>query len=321
MSLDSDLKNADNCIEDDRSAHIVLISTLGSRIHYSPQLAAEYLRRIDVWVVLISFSLILATLDPTDIASKVGYFFVFFCWFFVGLSYVALMVILLNFVYYALSSTRFIFFPLIVSSFFVVYALIALGPVFQIVFFGDPDFSPKQPKFSELFYCLAIEQVFLTLYMHFTVRRRINPVDLAVESKSDSSPTADHKAADNFDNTYSDFDTDELTKVVKIGNLAFILRDISFLSAEEHYVNVRTASENVFVRERFSSVVDRLPNSIGYQIHRSYWVSYSEIEDIQKVNGKHLVITSTGESLPISNARKKDFMRNYLYTRGIVSLS
>lgn len=82
-------------------------------------------------------------------------------------------------------------------------------------------------------------------------------------------------------------------------------RDLVALSAELHYLRVFTSKGEALILYPFGQAVDELEEQ-GMQIHRSHWVAFTHIAQIERQGQNHTCITSTGLSLPVSRRRKRD---------------
>ncbi len=76
--------------------------------------------------------------------------------------------------------------------------------------------------------------------------------------------------------------------------------DILWITAQEHYVKIVTTKETRTVLYRFSDLVRDLYTYPGMQIHRSHWIAYEAISDIEKSGQTMKVTLSTGDILPVS---------------------
>ncbi len=77
---------------------------------------------------------------------------------------------------------------------------------------------------------------------------------------------------------------------------------IYWVEAQEHYVRVTTSSESRMVLLRFSDAVRELPASTGMQVHRSHWVAYADLKELQR-DGQNLKLKlRSGELIPVSRS-------------------
>lgn len=76
--------------------------------------------------------------------------------------------------------------------------------------------------------------------------------------------------------------------------------DLLWIKAQEHYVQIVTSSERKTVLYRFSDLIRDLDTYPGMQIHRSHWVAYAAIAEMEKSGQSMKVILTTGDSLPVS---------------------
>ncbi|SCA56047.1 putative LytTr DNA-binding domain family [Candidatus Terasakiella magnetica] len=76
--------------------------------------------------------------------------------------------------------------------------------------------------------------------------------------------------------------------------------DILWITAQEHYVKIVTTKESRTVLHRFSDLIRDLSSYPGMQVHRSHWVTFDAITDLEKSGQTMKVILSTGDIIPIS---------------------
>lgn len=83
-------------------------------------------------------------------------------------------------------------------------------------------------------------------------------------------------------------------------------RDLVALSAELHYMRVYTLEGEALILFPFGQAVSELEEvAAGLQIHRSHWVSLSQVEKVLRKGQGGLCITSTGAKFPVSRSRRK----------------
>lgn len=74
------------------------------------------------------------------------------------------------------------------------------------------------------------------------------------------------------------------------------------MSVADHYVEVITARGKAMVLLRLSDAMGEVGTTQGLQIHRSHWVALNGIERVRRVDGKVMVETKSGDSLPVSRS-------------------
>lgn len=80
--------------------------------------------------------------------------------------------------------------------------------------------------------------------------------------------------------------------------------DIVRVEAQDHYISVVTSSGQTTLKMSFSDCVDRLNEFSGAQCHRSHWVSFKHIKDIQRSGSAYTCILSDGTNIPVSRRRR-----------------
>lgn len=78
-----------------------------------------------------------------------------------------------------------------------------------------------------------------------------------------------------------------------------VSRDVIYLKAEDHYVQVQTTGGSCLVRKRFANAVADL-GSLGMQVHRSYWVAHRHVLTTVRRDGRTMLRVTGGHTLPIS---------------------
>jgi hypothetical protein len=84
-------------------------------------------------------------------------------------------------------------------------------------------------------------------------------------------------------------------------------RDIVFIEAQEHYLRVVTnCGEHLLLQGLTHAIAELEENGFsGVQIHRSVWVAWKHVEDVDMQTGATSVILSTGVALKIGRRRVK----------------
>ena len=78
-------------------------------------------------------------------------------------------------------------------------------------------------------------------------------------------------------------------------------REVWSISAEDHYVRVRTERGNHMTLYRFGDALRELPESAGFRVHRSHWVSRAALTRVIKEGGKTFVELPNEDRLPVSS--------------------
>jgi two-component system, LytTR family, response regulator len=79
--------------------------------------------------------------------------------------------------------------------------------------------------------------------------------------------------------------------------------DIRWISAEENYVRINTASEKHFFRETMTSLQQRLDPNVFLRIHRSAIVNLHHVREIKnEANGEATVLLDTGDRVRMSRS-------------------
>lgn len=78
------------------------------------------------------------------------------------------------------------------------------------------------------------------------------------------------------------------------------------LKAEDHYLRIYTDAGEALVLCRFSDAIKSLPDNIGLQTHRSYWVARSAIKSTLIQAHRKFLILESGLTVPVSRSRVAD---------------
>ncbi len=97
-----------------------------------------------------------------------------------------------------------------------------------------------------------------------------------------------------------------------IGGEAIPRHDVGLVKADEHYVFVHYRDQRLHTRERFGNLVDNLTDLPGMQVHKSYWISFDFITQVQaKRDGSMELTLRNGETIPVARTRAKTFRARY----------
>lgn len=76
--------------------------------------------------------------------------------------------------------------------------------------------------------------------------------------------------------------------------------DVAAISAELHYIRVRTAQTDALILYPFGKAVQEMPDGFGQQVHRSHWVAYRSIADLERRGEQAGAILNSGAVVPVS---------------------
>lgn len=74
------------------------------------------------------------------------------------------------------------------------------------------------------------------------------------------------------------------------------------MSAEDHYLRVRTDSGEALILMRLSDAVAACAGLDGAQTHRSWWVARDAVTDARKGDGRGIFILEDGSEVPVSRS-------------------
>ena len=78
------------------------------------------------------------------------------------------------------------------------------------------------------------------------------------------------------------------------------LGQVLAVKAEQHYIKVYTPDRQHMILYRFSDALNELPEELGLQVHRSWWLRTSALTRLRQTGRKMVAELVTGDSIPIS---------------------
>lgn len=74
------------------------------------------------------------------------------------------------------------------------------------------------------------------------------------------------------------------------------------MSAEDHYLRVRTDAGEALILMRLSDAVAACAGLDGAQVHRSWWVAREAVADARKSDGRGTLVLEDGSEVPVSRS-------------------
>lgn len=90
---------------------------------------------------------------------------------------------------------------------------------------------------------------------------------------------------------------------VSIGGKKFVANDLYSLSANDHYLEVKTVTKSHFLRSRLADAVLQLEQVDGIMPHRSHWVARFAIDQLNTSQTPKVLKMTDGSEIPVANAR------------------
>ena len=81
--------------------------------------------------------------------------------------------------------------------------------------------------------------------------------------------------------------------------------DVLALQAEEHYVRVYSSDGAELVHYRFGNAVKEMPDELGLQVHRSWWVAESAVRSAKRGDRRWQLTLVTDVDVPVSDSYVK----------------
>jgi len=97
---------------------------------------------------------------------------------------------------------------------------------------------------------------------------------------------------------------DERIQIVSDGLQRFIpCKSVCYIKCENVYLNIVTINERYLVRQKLKELMEKLPENIFMQVHRSFVLNLSFVESFDGAN----VYMEDGMKIPVSKAKKDEF--------------
>ena len=93
------------------------------------------------------------------------------------------------------------------------------------------------------------------------------------------------------------------------------IRDVIALSSEEHYVRVWTAEGSELVYGRLGDAIAEMPDSLGMQVHRSWWVADAGVVRSKRGERRYRLELVNGTLVPVSDRFTKQVRARGLLNR------
>jgi len=82
--------------------------------------------------------------------------------------------------------------------------------------------------------------------------------------------------------------------------------DLVSITAELHYIRLRTSRGEALVLYPFGKAVEDLSRANGLQVHRSHWVALPHITEVERQREQARITLSTGDFVPVSRKFRPD---------------
>lgn len=93
---------------------------------------------------------------------------------------------------------------------------------------------------------------------------------------------------------------------IEVSGHSFQVEKIRYLRAQDHYVDAHLDGEKTMIRARLRDFISQLDPDEGVMPHRSYWVSWREILQLELSSNQPVVTLIGGERIPIAKSRVAD---------------
>lgn len=93
---------------------------------------------------------------------------------------------------------------------------------------------------------------------------------------------------------------------INIAGISFAYEQLISVSAQDHYVRIRTKEGEQMIRARLSDIITQFPPQNSIQPHRSHWVSREAADSVESNDGHKTLKLTDGSSVPIARGRLRD---------------
>lgn len=80
--------------------------------------------------------------------------------------------------------------------------------------------------------------------------------------------------------------------------------DLWSISVRDHYVEVATSAGSASLLMRLSDAIHEAEPVEGEQVHRSHWVAWEAVREVEREEGKMHLILRNGQKIPVSRANR-----------------
>jgi hypothetical protein len=99
---------------------------------------------------------------------------------------------------------------------------------------------------------------------------------------------------------------------IMISDKPFEVMKIRWAISEEHYLWIHTYDDDAkFVRGRMRDFLAQVPDGLGFAIHRSYWVSWQAMRQVEIEKNSVTVILDDNTSLAVARGRRNEFLETW----------
>ncbi|WP_298849811.1 LytTR family DNA-binding domain-containing protein [uncultured Ruegeria sp.] len=92
--------------------------------------------------------------------------------------------------------------------------------------------------------------------------------------------------------------------VVSANGQSFLVKDILYVQANQHYVTVRLDEKEALVRSTFKGILSQIPCGRGLQVHRSFWVSRRGVDLASSLNDPDSIVLTCGTRIAVARSRQ-----------------
>lgn len=103
----------------------------------------------------------------------------------------------------------------------------------------------------------------------------------------------------------------DASSIIIAGN-RFRPQTIKWVRAEEHYISISTFDgKTFFLRARLRDFLAQVSEDLGFSIHRSYWVAWIAISQVEVAKDSITVVLDEGTAWPVARGRRSEFVKEW----------
>ncbi len=82
------------------------------------------------------------------------------------------------------------------------------------------------------------------------------------------------------------------------------------VQVEDHYLRIFNQNRQFFIRGKMSEAIQLLKPKEGMRVHRSHWVSFEHVDEIQKEGRDYHLRLNDGDRIPVSRGRASEVLKS-----------
>ena len=150
------------------------------------------------------------------------------------------------------------------------------------------------------------EEMYWILPKHFFFCLLVVLINFRIDYHSWFKKHITKKSAQAVDNDSIDAIRNNSKIEILIDQLPAKIRDLPLrIQAQEHYIKVTTRKGSDLILHTFGKIVAQLPEELGIQVHRSFWVANNNVKSWKCENNNYSLQLYFGEDVPVSRRHEQ----------------